>query len=84
MHRDTFEMASAYLSHIVQNHPFVDGNKRTGAVAAVVFLALNGIALEADEDEFERTVRKVAEGRLDKAEVAKFLRDNSRPHPLIG
>ena len=84
MHRDTFEMASAYLFHIVQNHPFVDGNKRTGAVAAVVFLALNGIALEADEDEFERTVRKVAEGRLDKEEIAMFLRNNSRPHPPIG
>jgi len=78
LHHGLFEMAAAYVFHIVQNHPFVDGNKRTGGVAAVVFLALNGVELEADEDELERIVRKVAEGRLDKAEIAGFLRDNSR------
>ena len=38
LHGDPFEMAAAYLFHIVRNHPFMDGNKRTGAVAALVFL----------------------------------------------
>ncbi|MCK4659796.1 MAG: type II toxin-antitoxin system death-on-curing family toxin [Phycisphaerae bacterium] len=38
LHHDLFEMAAAYLFHIVQNHPFVDGNKRTGAAVALVFL----------------------------------------------
>ena len=38
LHNDIFQMAAAYLFHIVQNHPFVDGNKRAGAAAAVVFL----------------------------------------------
>lgn len=42
------EMAAAYLYHIVQNHPFLDGNKRTGTVAALVFLELNGLELNAD------------------------------------
>ena len=51
LHSDLFEMAAAYLFHISQNHPFVDGNKRTGAVAAIVFLALNDIELDADDDE---------------------------------
>lgn len=47
LHADIFEMAAAYLFHIVQNHPFIDGNKRTGLIAALVFLDLNGIELDA-------------------------------------
>jgi death-on-curing protein len=77
LHEDIFEMAAAYLFHITQNHPFVDGNKRTGAVAAIVFLAMNGIELNADEDELENLVRSVAMGKADKAAAAAFLRDNS-------
>ncbi len=49
LHADIHEMAAAYLFHIVRNHPFVDGNKRTAAVVAVVFLTMNGIELYADE-----------------------------------
>jgi len=76
LHSDIFEMAAAYLFHIVQNHPFVDGNKRTGAVAAIVFLAMNDIELEADENKLEALVRAVAEGKMKKAEIAKFLKTN--------
>lgn len=47
LHDFPFGMAAAYLYHIVQNHPFVDGNKRTGAVAALLFLELNHIAINA-------------------------------------
>lgn len=75
-HRDLFEMAAAYLFHIIQNHPFVDGNKRVGAAASLVFLVLNGLEVEADEDELERVARKVAQGNLDKPQAAQFLRDN--------
>ena len=78
-HKDIFEMASAYLFHLVQNHPFVDGNKRVGVVTALVFLALNGVELEADEDELEMAARKVAQGNLDKAQTAQFLKHNCRP-----
>ncbi len=77
LHSDLFEMAAAYLLHISQNHPFVDWNKRTGAVAAIVFLALNDIELDADEDGFEKIVLQVAEGKAGKETVATFLRDNS-------
>jgi death-on-curing protein len=73
-HKDLFEMAVAYLYHLVGNHAFVDGNKRVGAVAAYVFLGLNGYELKADEGAFERTVRGVAEGHTDKAAVAAFIR----------
>ena len=78
LHTDLFEMA-AYLFHITQNHPFIDGNKRTGAVASLVFLPLNGVELEADEEGLEKTVLGVAEGKVDKTAVAEFFRKNSRP-----
>ena len=76
LHTDIFEMAAGYLFHIVKNHPFVDGNKRTGAVAALVFLSLNDIEIEAEEDEFEEMVLSVAQGRADKAAVTEFFRKN--------
>ncbi len=75
LHTDIYEMAAAYLFHIVRNHPFIDGNKRTGAVASVVFLMMNGIELQADEDSFEKMVLSAAEGKIDKAVVAHFFRE---------
>lgn len=74
LHEDVFAMAAAYLFHIVRNHPFVDGNKRVGAVAAIVFLVLNGVNFDADEETFEAIVRAVAEGKADKPEVTEFFR----------
>lgn len=78
LHTDIFEMAAAYLFHIIRNHPFMDGNKRTGAAAAVVFLLLNRKELHADEDIFEKMVRSVAEGKTDKAGIAEFFRRHAR------
>lgn len=77
LHGDLVEMAAAYLFHIVQNHPFIDGNKRTGMVAAIVFLSLNGIELRADETQLEQLVIDVAKGKAGKSSVADFLRKNS-------
>lgn len=77
LHTDIYEMAAAYLYHIVRNHPFIDGNKRTGAVASVVFLMMNGIEINADEDNFEKTVLSAAEGKINKAVIARFFRNNS-------
>lgn len=77
LHTDIYEMAAAYLFHIVRNHPFIDGNKRTGAVASVVFLMMNGLELHADEDIFEKVVFSVAEGEMDKAGIARFFRNNA-------
>src|SRR5512142_2760146 len=50
LHPDIPSMAAAYLFHIIMNHPFVDGNKRVAAVAAFIFLALNGYDLTASEE----------------------------------
>ncbi|MHB1134935.1 MAG: type II toxin-antitoxin system death-on-curing family toxin [Chloroflexota bacterium] len=78
LHEDLAAMAAAYLYHIVRNHPFVDGNKRVGAVAALVFLALNGLEVDADEEAFGDLVLAVAEGQTGKAEVAQFIREHAR------
>lgn len=79
LHEDIFEMAAAYLYHIVRDHPFVDGNKRTGAVAAIVFLAMNDIEIFVDEDELENAVRSVAQGTLTKFDIAVLFRRNANP-----
>jgi death-on-curing protein len=63
----------------VKNHPFLDGNKRVGAVAALVFLALNGYDFDAPEDDFADMVLAVARGEMSKAEVAGFIHRWSRP-----
>jgi death-on-curing protein len=78
LHTDIYEMAAAYLFHIVRNHPFIDGNKRTGAVASIVFLMLNGIDFHADENDFEEIVLRTAEGKIDKATIARFFENNAQ------
>jgi death-on-curing protein len=79
LHGDLCEMAAAYLFHLVQNHPFFDGNKRVGAVAAYVFLALNDTRLTADNDTFADLVLTVACGETPKSAVAEFFRANTAP-----
>lgn len=76
LHQSLLEMASAYLFHLVQNHPFYDGNKRTGAVAAMVFMEMNGIDIRADEEAFEQLVRNVAAGKADKKAITAFFERN--------
>lgn len=74
LHADVFEMAAAYLFHIVQNHPFVDGNKRAGLLAALVFLDLNGHSLATADDRLYELTMNVAAGSADKAAAAALLR----------
>ena len=74
LHCDLYEMAAACLFHIVQNHPFIDGNKRVGAVAAYVFLALNNLRMTADNDAYAELVLCVARGDTPKSRVAEFFR----------
>jgi death-on-curing protein len=74
LHAGPHEMAAAYLFHLVANHPFIDGNKRVGAVAALVFMDLNGLTVSASENDFAEVVLAVARGEMDKANVTVFLR----------
>lgn len=77
LHPTIYEMAAAYLFHLVENHPFVDGNKRVGAMAALVFLDMNGIDFEASDEEFTAMVLRVASGKMLKAEITLFLKEHS-------
>ena len=77
LHADLFEMAAAYLFHIVQSHPFIDGNKRVGAVASIVFLNLNDRDIKATNDELEALVLSVAQGKTDRATIVEFFRERS-------
>ena len=80
LHTDLCEMAAAYLFHIVQNHPFIDGNKRVGAVAADVFLMLNGLLLTASQDDYAELILAVARGDTGKSAAAEFLRSHVQPN----
>ena len=73
LHTSLAEMAAAYLFHLAQNHPFVDGNKRAALAVALAFIWLNDRRVEADEDELTELVMGVAAGRVGKSEVAVFI-----------
>lgn len=70
LHKSVFDKATAYLYHIVCNHPFIDGKKRSGLVTALTFLEVNDVQLEYDEMQLEELMIKVADG---KADVADFF-----------
>ncbi|MEN8175606.1 MAG: type II toxin-antitoxin system death-on-curing family toxin [Pseudomonadota bacterium] len=74
---DLAELAAAYTSGIIRNHPFVDGNKRVGFMAAYVFLATNGVAVTANEASAVQAVLGFAAGDLTEKQFAQWLRDNS-------
>ncbi|MGH6854815.1 MAG: type II toxin-antitoxin system death-on-curing family toxin [Aestuariivirga sp.] len=69
-----FRLASAYCAGVVKNHPFIDGNKRTGILCAVVFLGLNGIELEFDEAMIVTMVYGLAAGEIKEDQLAEWLR----------
>lgn len=76
---DLFDPAAAYLYGIVKNHPFVDGNKRTGLAAADLFLYFNGFSLEAEQEDLIQLVTMVASGEIDEDGAAAFFRDHVEP-----
>ena len=72
-----FDLAAAYACGIIQNHPFIDGNKRSGFLAAYVFLALNGWKLIAAEAAAVEAVLALASGGISEAEFAAWLKAQS-------
>jgi death-on-curing protein len=74
LHRDLFEMAAAYAYHLCQNHPFIDGNKRTALVCALVFLELNGISLLDPKGRLKDAMLQVADGQMNKTALATLFR----------
>ena len=79
LHADLIEMAAAYVFHIVRNHPFADGNKRVGVVAALVFLDLNGIEVVVPEADLYGLIMGVARGETSKSAIAELLRRHCSP-----
>ena len=75
---DIIELAAKYTAGIVQNHPFVDGNKRTGFVIGVLFLELNGYRFTASEEAAAQAVIELAAGTMDEKAFSEFLRANSK------
>jgi len=73
---DIFSLAAAYIAGIVRNHPFVDGNKRTGFVTGVLFLELNGARFTASEPDATQAMLALAAGQLNEEDFTAWLRDN--------
>ena len=76
LHADIFQMAAAYIYHLVMNHPFVDGNKRVGLEAALIFLEINNENLNASDEELVDLVLKTTAGQVGKREIAEFFRSH--------
>lgn len=78
LHSDIYEMAAAYAFHICQNHPFIDGNKRTALASSLVFLELNGISVLDAGGKLYDAMIAIANGQMSKLEfviILKHLRE---------
>ena len=79
LHPTIPDMAAAYLYHLVKNHPFVDGNKRVGTMAAILFLSLNNYSLDATDEEFTELVLQVAAGEKTLRGISFFFHRHAHP-----
>ena len=77
LYPDIFEKASALMESPINNHPFLDGNKRTGIACAVLFLKQNGISFSAKNAELEKFTLRVASSNVGRSEIAKWLKKHS-------
>lgn len=73
------DLAAGYAVGIIRNHPFIDGNKRTGFMMAAMFLELNGLSFTASEQEVVKFTLAMAAGELDETSYSEFLQRNSAP-----
>lgn len=78
LHKTLYDKAAAYLFHIVSNHPFNDGNKRTGALTAILFLEQNGVIIHFSEDEYEILILDIAQSKKTKKEIAEFMQNSKK------
>ncbi len=74
LHKDIWSMAAAYIFHISQNHPFVDGNKRTALVSGLVFLEINGYEIPDPDELLYKMMIEVASGKSSKDKVRAILK----------
>ena len=71
---DIVALGGLYCAEIVRNHPFIDGNKRTGFVTCIAFLELNGLTFTAPQDEAADAVERLAAGTLEEAAFVDWIR----------
>ncbi len=74
---DLRALAAAYALALVRNHPYIDGNKRTGFMAAYTFLGINGLDLNASEVEAASMVIALAASEMDEKTFAQWLRERT-------
>jgi death on curing protein len=79
LHTSIPAMAAAHLFHLCQNHPFIDGNKRAGANAAITFLLMNNWEPTLDEEELVDVVLSIASGGLSKPGLIEIFESRCRP-----
>lgn len=79
LYSDLFSKAAALMESLIRNHPFVDGNKRTGVTAAGLFLQRNGYRLTANNTDLVSITMEIAQSQSDVEELAIWFRDNSQP-----
>ena len=77
-HPDVIELAAAYAAGIIRNHPFIDGNKRTGFLLGALFLEINGYRFIATEEDAAQAVISLAAGTIAEDDYAAWLRTNVR------
>lgn len=73
-----FDKASALMHSLIMNHPFVDGNKRTGSASTIVFLELNGYSLRVSQKELVKVALSVHSKKMDLEQIAAWLKKNSK------
>lgn len=71
------ELGASLCIGLVRNHPFVDGNKRTGFLATYTFLSINGLKLEADQEDVVSTIEGVAVGSVSESDLATWLAERT-------
>lgn len=78
LYSDMFEKAAALMESLINNHPFVDGNKRTGIACAVLFLQQNGVSFSAKNTDLEKFTLRVASSKAGRSEIAQWLKKHSQ------
>ena len=77
LYPDIFEKAAAPMESLINNHPFVDGNKRTGIACAVLFLQQNGVSFSAKNADLEKFTLRVASSKVGRSDITEWLKKHS-------
>lgn len=75
VYKNAYEVAGTYAYHIIKNHPFIDGNKRIGILAAMTFLQINDMHIQTDHEELYDLAIDIASSKIDKEAVIAFFKD---------